>query len=129
MQLATSTKYRQQWVYGPGSHVVPAFKERKGNWRPDYLMEKTTLPNGRVTENPRVCEINARLPWNALIAIPHIAQGFESLGIEKGGLKPAMPLVRIPVDICSYAPRANCHERAVSPIYLISSIPRNPFTS
>jgi hypothetical protein len=73
--------------------VVPPFKAHKGNWRPDYLLEKIVLPDGRVTENPRVCEINARLPWNALIAIPHIGQAFEKLGIAKGGLSPAMSIV------------------------------------
>ena len=71
---------------------------RKGNWRPDYLLEQTVLQDGTSLENPRVCEINARLPWNALIAIPYMAKGFEALGIAKGGLQPAMRFVGAPLN-------------------------------
>ncbi|KAJ9162410.1 hypothetical protein NKR19_g1310 [Coniochaeta hoffmannii] len=35
-----------RWICGPGRAVVPPYKDRQGNWRPDYLLEKVVLPDG-----------------------------------------------------------------------------------
>ncbi|OIW24938.1 hypothetical protein CONLIGDRAFT_684835 [Coniochaeta ligniaria NRRL 30616] len=80
-----------RWISGAGRAVVPPFKVRQGNWRPDYLLEKVVLPDGTVTENLKLCEINARFPWNAFIVVPHTARVMDQLGIAKAGMKPGMP--------------------------------------
>jgi hypothetical protein len=85
----------RQWIYGPGRAVVAPFKGRQGNWRPDYLLEKVVLPDGSVTENIKLCEINARMPWNGFVMVPHAAGVFEQLGISKAGMKPGMSSVCI----------------------------------
>lgn len=73
--------------------MVPPYKDRQGNWRPDYLLEKVVLPDGSVIEKPKICEINARFPWNGFVVMPHIAGVVERLGLAKAGMKSGMSLV------------------------------------
>ncbi|KAB5583168.1 hypothetical protein GE09DRAFT_946910 [Coniochaeta sp. 2T2.1] len=87
MPLRATEDKLLRWVCGPGSAVVPPFRDRQGNWRPDYLTEKVTLPDGSVTEGIKVCEINARFPWNAFVILPHTAQVMQEINFVKSGMR------------------------------------------
>jgi len=54
-----------EWIHGPGRKFVPSFREQYGMWRTDYLIERTA--DG--FEQAKICEINARIPYNGLWAI------------------------------------------------------------
>lgn len=49
-----------RWIDGPGSKLIPRFGDRYGMWRTDYLIEKDATG----VEAARICEINARIPYN-----------------------------------------------------------------
>lgn len=69
---------------------MPAFKNNQGSWRPDYLLQKDISSDGTATMAPRMCEINARFPWNAVMAVPILGQAYMNMGASTGGLKPGM---------------------------------------
>jgi hypothetical protein len=49
-----------RWIDGPGSELIPRFGDRYGMWRTDYLIENDAAGG----EAARICEINARIPYN-----------------------------------------------------------------
>ncbi|KAH8821364.1 hypothetical protein F5884DRAFT_84107 [Xylogone sp. PMI_703] len=62
-----------RWIDGPGSKMVPNFATRYGMWRTDYLIER----DAEGVESPRICEINARIPFN----------GFWMSGLHEEAMK------------------------------------------
>ena len=62
-----------RWIDGPGADLVPPFGQRYGMWRTDFLIERGT--DG--LENAKVCEINARIPFN----------GFWMVGLHENATK------------------------------------------
>ena len=72
---------------GQGRSLVPSFRNRKGCWRPDYLMERFISTTGETSEKIRVCEINSRFPYNGFFIVSHIAKTFAALGVDRAGLK------------------------------------------
>ena len=68
------------------------------------------MPDGSVTEGIKVCEINARFPWNGYVALPHTAQVMEEMDIAKSGLKPTIhPVSDSPgITTGGYHPRELC---------------------
>lgn len=49
-----------RWIDSQSPALIPAFGKRYGMWRTDYLIEKDR--DG--LESARICEINARIPFN-----------------------------------------------------------------
>lgn len=43
--------------------LVPPFNIRKGVWRPDFLLEESSGLANIQTQQFRICEINARFPF------------------------------------------------------------------
>lgn len=62
-----------RWIDGPASKFIARFGERYGMWRTDYLIERDQ--EGK--EVPRICEINARIPFN----------GFFLVGVHEAATK------------------------------------------
>ena len=72
---------------GAGSKLVPLFSECSGLSRPDFLFERVLDARGDVTQNVRVCEINSRLPYNGICAVPYTNEALNSFKPELINLK------------------------------------------
>ncbi|KAF4331646.1 hypothetical protein FBEOM_14596 [Fusarium beomiforme] len=83
MPLDPSEEELLKWVASSG--CVPDYKEHAGCWRSDLLFGRS--PSGLRDESPYVCEINGRLPLNAVMGIAMGANGLRELGASKGGLE------------------------------------------
>ncbi|KAF5234730.1 hypothetical protein FANTH_12082 [Fusarium anthophilum] len=84
MPLDPSEEELLRWVASSG--YVPDYAEHAGCWRSDLLFGRS--PNGLRDESPYVCEINGRLPLNAVMGIALGENGLRELGASKGGLEP-----------------------------------------
>ncbi len=72
---------------GVGSKLVPRFSECSGLSRPDFLFERVVDARGEVTQNVRVCEINSRLPYNGICAVPYTNEALNFFKPELVNLK------------------------------------------
>ncbi|KAK2692276.1 hypothetical protein QWA68_008143 [Fusarium oxysporum] len=84
MPLDPSEEELLRWVASSG--CVPDYAEHAGCWRSDLLFGRS--PDGLRDESPYVCEINGRLPLNAVMGIALGENGLLELGASKGGLEP-----------------------------------------
>jgi hypothetical protein len=72
-----------RWIEGPGSKLVPRFDDRYGLWRTDYLIEKDAAG----VESARICEINARIPFNGFWMVGLHEEATKHLGAGTNGFK------------------------------------------
>ncbi|CZR44350.1 uncharacterized protein FPRO_14108 [Fusarium proliferatum ET1] len=84
MPLDPSEGELLRWV--ASSDFVPDYAEHAGCWRSDLLFGRSL--DGLRDESPYVCEINGRLPLNAVMGIALGENGLRELGASKGGLEP-----------------------------------------
>ncbi|KAF4500734.1 hypothetical protein FAGAP_3016 [Fusarium agapanthi] len=84
MLLEPSEEELLRWVASSG--CVPDYAEHAGCWRSDLLFGRS--PDGLRDESPYVCEINGRLPLNAVMGISLGDNDLRELGASKGGLEP-----------------------------------------
>jgi hypothetical protein len=78
---------RMQWISGAGQSLVPQFDNHQGTWRPDFLIggfSGEEVAAGH--ENFRICEINARFPYNAFFVSAYAGRGYLVLDPAKAGL-------------------------------------------
>ena len=66
-----------QWVENQPADMLPAFCERRGSWRPDFLVEQDTAGQ----EIFRITEINARFAFNGSMHLAYGAEALQSAGI------------------------------------------------
>lgn len=83
MPLDPSEEALLRWVSSSG--CVPDYPDHGGIWRSDLLFGRS--PDGLDDESPYVCEINGRLPLNAVTGIALGDNGLKELGASKGGLE------------------------------------------
>jgi hypothetical protein len=83
MPLDPSEEALLRWVSSSG--CVPDYPDHGGIWRSDLLFGRS--PDGLDDESPYVCEINGRLPLNAVTGIALGENGLKELGVSKGGLE------------------------------------------
>lgn len=83
MPLDPSEEALLRWVSSSG--CVPDYPDHGGVWRSDLLFGRS--PDGLDDESPYVCEINGRLPLNAVTGIALGDNGLKELGTSKGGLE------------------------------------------
>lgn len=69
--------------------LLPPYAERKGSWRPDFLVEDIRCADGTVQENFRITEINARFSFNAYMHAVFGHTALEDTGMARYGLVPA----------------------------------------
>ncbi|KAL7919853.1 Clavaminate synthase-like protein [Trichoderma austrokoningii] len=69
--------------------AMPPYTERKGSWRPDFLIEDIPSADGTVQENFRITEINARFSFNAYMHAVFGHTALEETGMARYGLLPA----------------------------------------
>lgn len=75
MPLESKEEELLRWIDGAGRKYIRPFRERYGMWRTDYLIEKHS---GGV-EQAKICEINARIPFNGLWVVGVQAQAARLL--------------------------------------------------
>ena len=83
MPLETHEDELLRWIAGLGRDLVPRFGERYGMWRTDYLVERN--PDG--WERAKICEINARIPFNGFWMVGLHEEATELLGAREKGFK------------------------------------------
>jgi hypothetical protein len=83
MPLDPSEEALLRWVSSSG--CAPDYPDHGGIWRSDLLFGRS--PDGLDDESPYVCEINGRLPLNAVTGIALGENGLRELGASKGGLE------------------------------------------
>ncbi|KAF4337578.1 hypothetical protein FBEOM_8536 [Fusarium beomiforme] len=83
MPLDPAEEELLRWVTSSG--CVPDYTEHAGCWRSDLLFGRS--PDGLRDELPYICEINGRLPLNAMMGIAVGENGLKELGANKGGLE------------------------------------------
>ncbi|PON25375.1 hypothetical protein TGAM01_v205669 [Trichoderma gamsii] len=69
--------------------ALPPYTERKGSWRPDFLVEDIHCADGTIQENFRITEINARFSFNAYMHAVFGHTALEDTGMARYGLVPA----------------------------------------
>jgi hypothetical protein len=72
-----------RWICGPGSALVSPFAEKYGMWRTDYLVEGDMQGQNNI----KVCEINARIPFNGIWLIGSQGAAYKNR-ICKGNVHP-----------------------------------------
>lgn len=70
-----------QWINAQSADVLPAFRERLGAWRPDFLVEKDAAGN----ENFRITEINARFCFNLMMYTGYGQEVLRGMGVTGAG--------------------------------------------
>lgn len=75
--------------------ALPQYTERKGSWRPDFLVEDIQCADGTVYENFRITEINARFPFNAFMHAVFGHTALEDKGMARYGLVPATTPMKV----------------------------------
>ncbi|KAF4964608.1 hypothetical protein FSARC_7514 [Fusarium sarcochroum] len=83
MPLEPSDEALLKWVINSG--CVPDYPEHAGCWRSDVLFGRSS--DGLDDESPYICEINGRLPLNAVMGIALGANGYKELGASNGGIE------------------------------------------
>ncbi|KAF5022838.1 hypothetical protein F66182_5132 [Fusarium sp. NRRL 66182] len=101
MPLDPSEEELLRWVADSG--CVPAYAEHAGFWRSDLLFGRSL--DGLDDQHPYLCEINGRLPLNAVIGIGQIASGVNKVGAAKGGLETANSIEVTAVAILPESPQ------------------------
>lgn len=77
-----------RWMEGDGRSFCRTYSERKALFRPDFLIEEVRDSEDSVKESISVCELNARMPYNAFFIGPYLSQIFkECVDIKRLGLK------------------------------------------
>ncbi|TGO14979.1 hypothetical protein BTUL_0046g00710 [Botrytis tulipae] len=66
---------------------LPMYRECRGSWRPDFLVEDMLDENGEAVENYRITEINARFSFNAFFHAIFACEGLEDMGAGINGLR------------------------------------------
>ncbi|KAF7958169.1 hypothetical protein EAE96_003730 [Botrytis aclada] len=74
---------------------LPLYRDRRGSWRPDFLVEDVIDENGMTVENYRITEINARFSFNGFILGAVAYEGLQDMGIERNGLRYAADPTKI----------------------------------
>ncbi|TGO83537.1 hypothetical protein BPOR_0630g00060 [Botrytis porri] len=74
---------------------LPMYRECRGSWRPDFLVEDVLDNNGMAVENYRITEINARFSFNGFILTAIACEGLQDMGIGKNGLRCATDPTKI----------------------------------
>ncbi|GAB1214775.1 hypothetical protein ATERTT37_003944 [Aspergillus terreus] len=69
-----------QWVDKQCTDTLPAFHERRGSWRPDFLVEQDV--DGQ--ENFRITEINARFVFNGSMYVAYGQEALQGVGVTSG---------------------------------------------
>ncbi|ESZ90463.1 hypothetical protein SBOR_9157 [Sclerotinia borealis F-4128] len=69
------------------SKKLPMYRECRGSWRPDFLVEDVIDDMGEAVENYRITEINARFSFNAFILGTIAHEGLQDIGVGSNGLK------------------------------------------
>ncbi|KAM0480058.1 hypothetical protein ACHAP7_005266 [Fusarium lateritium] len=83
MPLDPSEEALLRWVSSSG--CIPDYPDHGGIWRSDLLFGRSA--DGLDDESPYICEINGRLPLNAVTGIALGANGLKELGASKGRLE------------------------------------------
>ncbi|PQE22029.1 taurine catabolism dioxygenase protein [Rutstroemia sp. NJR-2017a BBW] len=66
---------------------LPIYRECRGSWRPDFLVEDALDETGRAVERFRITEINARFSFNAFVIGTIANEGLQDMGVGSNGLK------------------------------------------
>ncbi|KAF7893594.1 uncharacterized protein EAF02_001132 [Botrytis sinoallii] len=69
------------------NNKIPMYRECRGSWRPDFLVEDALDANGMTVENYRITEINARFSFNAFLHSILAYEGLEETGAGRNGLR------------------------------------------
>ncbi|KAM0145449.1 hypothetical protein ACHAPC_010535 [Botrytis cinerea] len=77
------------------SKKLPIYRECRGSWRPDFLVEDVLDETGVSVENYRITEINARFSFNAFILGTIAHEGLQDMGVGSNGLKCATDPVEL----------------------------------
>ncbi|RAL07451.1 Clavaminate synthase-like protein [Aspergillus homomorphus CBS 101889] len=86
MPLEPAEEDLLRWIDSQVPDNLPPYRECRGSWRPDFLIEKDNSESspGSV-ENFRISEINARFSFNGLMFAACGQQAFKEQGICDGG--------------------------------------------
>jgi len=81
-----------RWMDTEGFPLCWPFRDRKGCYRADVLVEAVTGEDGAVEERLRICEINSRMAYNAFIVVPLVTDITGMIPeLERAGIKPLSP--------------------------------------
>ncbi|ATZ47697.1 hypothetical protein BCIN_03g00090 [Botrytis cinerea B05.10] len=69
------------------NNKFPIYRECRGSWRPDFLVEDVLGENGIAVENYRITEINARFSFNGFLHSILAYEALEDMGAGKNGLR------------------------------------------
>ncbi|KAJ5781231.1 hypothetical protein N7457_006391 [Penicillium paradoxum] len=75
-----------RWLDTLGTDMLRPFKECRGSWRPDFLVEKHTDQGREGEEFFRICEINARFTWNGFMMSALGQQALSDMGVYREGI-------------------------------------------
>lgn len=64
-----------QWMNGPGREYIRPFSKVRGIWRTDLLIERADDE----LEKAKICEINARLPYNGIWIVGRLSEATQVL--------------------------------------------------
>ncbi|KAJ5598164.1 hypothetical protein N7537_008248 [Penicillium hordei] len=108
------------------------YRECRGSWRPDFLVEDKMDENGRKMENFRITEINARFSFNAFVLGTLAHEGLQDMGVGHNGLKCATdPAKLLDGTISLFQPDLPLHllkgERKGMDIHMLLHIVRQRF--
>ncbi|KAE8380411.1 hypothetical protein BDV26DRAFT_302844 [Aspergillus bertholletiae] len=81
-----------RWMDGQTPQLLPPYRDCRGSWRPDFLVEEVSLgENLPPAEIFRISEINARFSFNGYMLLAHGQQALQDIGISNtnNGLKGA----------------------------------------
>ncbi|KAJ5678737.1 hypothetical protein N7462_006981, partial [Penicillium macrosclerotiorum] len=78
MPLEPEEEELLRWING-NQHLYRSFGERKGSWRPDFLVEQDETG----AENFRICEINARFCWNGFMFVALGQKALSTFDVEQ----------------------------------------------
>ncbi|KAB8237914.1 uncharacterized protein BDW43DRAFT_321106 [Aspergillus alliaceus] len=85
MPLEPEEEELLRWIDSQVPDSLPPYRECRGSWRPDFLVEEDSSGESPVpVENFRISEINARFSFNGLMYAASGQQAFHEMGICGG---------------------------------------------
>ncbi|KAF5879014.1 uncharacterized protein Bfra_006219 [Botrytis fragariae] len=96
MPLEPREEHLLRWMEAQiADNKIPLYRDRRGSWRPDFLVEDVIDENGMTVENYRITEINARFSFNGFILSAIAYESLQDMGIGRNGLRYAADPTKI----------------------------------
>ncbi|KAE8380438.1 hypothetical protein BDV26DRAFT_290363 [Aspergillus bertholletiae] len=89
MPLESEEEELLRWIDEQVPHNLPQYRDCRGSWRPDFLVEEDASEEGSApVENFRISEINARFSFNGLMFATCAQQALQDIGVcsQENGL-------------------------------------------